>query len=99
MINIDTQADYITGSYPSWRREMFSAEALTQSLIHWCKGHIFAQIREDGRWVCFDPKRHRGHEWHTRVIYVVTGQIRDRQGRPEILGAKYIHKPSDPSHF
>ena len=50
----------------------------------------------DSRWVHFDPKRDKGHEGHARVIYVETGQIKDRQGSTEILGAEYIHKPHDP---
>ena len=78
---------------------MFLPEALTQVLIHLCKGHIFAQIRTDSRCVCFDPKGHKGCEWNVRVIYVVTGQIKDRQGSAEILGAEYIHKPHDHDTF
>ena len=74
-------------------------EALTQVLIHLCKGHIFAQIRMDSRWVSFDPKGHKGHEQHARVVYVVTCQIKDRQESAEILGAEYIHKPHDPDTF
>ena len=95
MLTVDTQADCTVDTFPTWQRETFSPEAVTQSLIHKCKGHIFAQIHQDGHWVLYDPDKHKGHEEHVRAVYVVSGQVINRDGGAEILGADYSPRPSD----
>ena len=83
------------GTFPAWQKEMFSPEAVTQSLINKCKGHIFAQIHEDGHWVRYDPDKHEGSEEDVRAVYVVSGQVINRDEGAEISGVKYSPKPGD----
>ena len=100
MLIINTQADCTTNTFPAWQRETFSPEAVTQSLIHKCKGHVFAQICKDGHWVWYNPNKHEGCEKYVRAVYVVSGQVINRNGGGEFLGVQYLgvqysSKPSD----
>ena len=95
MLIVDTQADCTTDTFPAWQREIFSPEAVTQCLIHKCKGQIFAQIREDGRWIWYNPNKHEGYEECARAVYIVSGQVINRDGGAEVLGVQYSPKASD----
>ena len=75
--------------------EIFSPEAVAQCLIHKCKGHIFAQSHEDGHWVWYNPNKHEGHKECVRAVYVVSGQVINRDRGAEVLGAQYSPKASD----
>ena len=53
----------------------------------------------NNRWTKFDPVLHKELAKDARPVYVVTGQIKDRKGLPEILGAEYLPTHKDPTQL